>query len=155
MLINEKNDQLVSISCGIMLWLALVGCTEPPTAEEQIIALLADDAPYHFVSEELFEKLGWDLPDGGARGVEVGRGRQALDLILLRRGNEVFAYENRCPHKGTPLETFPDKFLDYSRKGFQGRAEIGQVSKRWISLARIVWRFWWPRCPSSSPPSRC
>ena len=66
MLINEKSDLLVSISCGIMFWLALVGCTEPPTAEEQVIALLADDAPYHLVSEELFEELGWDLPDGGA-----------------------------------------------------------------------------------------
>ena len=34
------------------------------------------------------------------------------DLILLRRSNCVYAYVNRCPHKGTPLETFPDKFLD-------------------------------------------
>ena len=38
----------------------------------------------------------------------------ALDLIVLRRGNQVFAYVNRCPHGGTPLETFPDRFLDES-----------------------------------------
>ena len=66
MIKNEKSNQFVSTSCGMMLWLALVGCTEPPTSEEQIIALLADDAPYHLVSEELFEDLGWALPDGGA-----------------------------------------------------------------------------------------
>lgn len=68
---NEKSNQFVNTSCGIMLWLALVGCTEPPTAEEQVIALLADDAPYHLVSEELFDELGWDLPDGGAAVTEL------------------------------------------------------------------------------------
>lgn len=57
-----------------------------------------------------------DLPDGGAKGVEVGRGADTLDPILLRRGCEVFAYVNRCPHRGTPLETFPDKFLNQTGK---------------------------------------
>lgn len=28
--------------------------------------MLADPQPYHAVSPELFERLGWDLPDGGA-----------------------------------------------------------------------------------------
>jgi len=53
-----------------------------------------------------------DIPDGGAKGVEIGRGAQARDIIVLRRGGNVFAYVNRCPHRGTPLETFPDHFLD-------------------------------------------
>jgi nitrite reductase/ring-hydroxylating ferredoxin subunit len=57
-----------------------------------------------------------DIPDGGAKGVEVGRGADALDIILLLRGSKVFAYKNRCPHQGTPLETFPDKFLDQTGK---------------------------------------
>jgi len=35
------------------------------TAEDQVIKLLAHDRPYHLVSPELFERLGWDLPDGG------------------------------------------------------------------------------------------
>ncbi|MFQ5983860.1 MAG: hypothetical protein ACE5KS_10880, partial [Woeseiaceae bacterium] len=30
-----------------------------------MLALLAEDAPYHLVSEELFGQLGWDLPDRG------------------------------------------------------------------------------------------
>ena len=53
-----------------------------------------------------------EVPDGGAKGVETGSGDERRDIILLRRGEKVFAYVNRCPHMGTPLETFPDKFLD-------------------------------------------
>jgi len=53
-----------------------------------------------------------DISDGGAKGIETGDGENRRDIILLRRGNAVFAYENRCPHMGTPLETFPDKFLN-------------------------------------------
>lgn len=53
-----------------------------------------------------------DIPDGGAKGVETGSGEASRNIILLRRSSSVFAYVNRCPHMGTPLETFPDKFLD-------------------------------------------
>lgn len=52
------------------------------------------------------------IPDEGAKGVVIGSGPDELDVILLRRGSNIFAYVNRCPHYGTPLETFPDKFLD-------------------------------------------
>jgi nitrite reductase/ring-hydroxylating ferredoxin subunit len=55
-----------------------------------------------------------DIPDGGAKGIVIGGGRDALDVIVLRRGHKFFAYVNRCPHQGTPLETFPDRFLDAS-----------------------------------------
>ena len=53
-----------------------------------------------------------DIPDGGARGVTLGSGADRREIIVLRRGGAVFGYENRCPHMGTPLETFPDKFLN-------------------------------------------
>ncbi|MGI9386437.1 MAG: Rieske (2Fe-2S) protein, partial [Methyloligellaceae bacterium] len=53
-----------------------------------------------------------DIKDGGAKGIDADAGGVGEDLILLRRRNCVFAYVNRCPHQGTPLETFPDKFLD-------------------------------------------
>lgn len=52
------------------------------------------------------------IPDGGAKGVEVGEGPRGFGVILLREGDRVRAYLNRCPHQGTPLETFPDRFLD-------------------------------------------
>ncbi len=37
------------------------------SGEAQIIRMLQQDQPYHSVSPELFEQLGWDLPDGGSR----------------------------------------------------------------------------------------
>lgn len=53
-----------------------------------------------------------DIPDGGAKGIVIGSGTEVLDVIVLRRGDKIFTYVNRCPHQGTPLETFPDRFLD-------------------------------------------
>lgn len=35
------------------------------TAEAEVLRLLQQDAPYHLVPADLFERLGWDLPDGG------------------------------------------------------------------------------------------
>ena len=37
-----------------------------PSAEDEVVEMLAQPAPYHVVSPELFARLGWDLPDGGA-----------------------------------------------------------------------------------------
>ena len=56
------------------------------------------------------------IKDGAARGFIVERDGRKHDLILVRRGGAVFAYLNACPHLGTPLEIFPDKFLDYTSK---------------------------------------
>ncbi len=35
------------------------------SAEDEVVKMLAQLAPYHVVSPELFEGLGWELPDGG------------------------------------------------------------------------------------------
>ena len=53
-----------------------------------------------------------EVKEGQARGVLVSDGGKRHDVILLRREDALFAYENSCPHQGTPLETFPDKFLN-------------------------------------------
>ncbi len=66
------NNSLVAVAfLGVTLCLTIVGCSEPPSAEDHVVALLADDAPYHLVSKELFEELGWNLPDGGAAVTEL------------------------------------------------------------------------------------
>jgi pimeloyl-ACP methyl ester carboxylesterase len=36
------------------------------SAEDEVLAMLAEPKPYHPVSPELFERLGWELPDDGA-----------------------------------------------------------------------------------------
>ncbi|TCK04989.1 Rieske (2Fe-2S) protein [Marinobacterium mangrovicola] len=56
-----------------------------------------------------------DLPDGEGRGFDI-----ELDaLLLIRRGEQVFAYRNNCPHRGIRLEWQPDQFLDYEKQYIQ------------------------------------
>jgi nitrite reductase/ring-hydroxylating ferredoxin subunit len=56
------------------------------------------------------------IGDGDARGVAVERDGRRHELIVVRRGGRVHCYINACPHLGTPLETFPDRFLDRAGK---------------------------------------
>lgn len=53
------------------------------------------------------------IPDRDARGFVLRDGRgEARSVIVVRRGPVVTVYENRCPHRGTPLDWTPDRFLD-------------------------------------------
>lgn len=59
-----------------------------------------------------------DIPDRAARGysVSLARGtarfdRERLEIVVARRGDRLFAYENRCPHRGTTLDWAPDRFM--------------------------------------------
>lgn len=51
-----------------------------------------------------------ELNEGASRGFTLGR----TALLLVRRDGQAFAYRNRCPHRGIPLEWQPDRFLDDS-----------------------------------------
>jgi nitrite reductase/ring-hydroxylating ferredoxin subunit len=52
------------------------------------------------------------VADGAARSFVVGEGAGRRDIIVVASGRTVSGYLNSCPHRGTPLETFPDRFLD-------------------------------------------
>ena len=52
-----------------------------------------------------------EIADGGSRGFAVETARGTRDIFLVRRGGRVFAYENSCPHVGTPLDWVPHQFL--------------------------------------------
>lgn len=56
------------------------------------------------------------LCPGAALGEGCSRGLRVADLSLLavRRQGQVYLYENRCPHRGVPLEWQADRFLDSS-----------------------------------------
>ena len=59
-----------------------------------------------------------ELPDGAdyeARGIAADAPYKA-GLFVLRCGNDVRVYRNRCPHLGTPLNWTPDRFLDRERE---------------------------------------
>lgn len=55
-----------------------------------------------------------EFPDPGSRGFTIGSAAGAVELFVVRRGPEVYAYRNSCPHTGATLEWQPDVFLDPS-----------------------------------------
>ena len=50
------------------------------------------------------------LGEGASRGFALDE----LRLLVVRREGRVYAYQNRCPHRGVALEWQPDQFLDAS-----------------------------------------
>ncbi|HKT74418.1 MAG TPA: Rieske (2Fe-2S) protein [Steroidobacteraceae bacterium] len=52
-----------------------------------------------------------DLERGSARAFTIGSGDWPLRGFVVRAGDEVRAYVNRCPHAGHPLNMQPDGFL--------------------------------------------
>ncbi|MBT8098297.1 MAG: Rieske 2Fe-2S domain-containing protein [Gammaproteobacteria bacterium] len=52
-----------------------------------------------------------DLTDPGCREFTIGDGDWPLTGFVVRRGDEIFAYQNVCMHVGHPLNWQPDNFL--------------------------------------------
>ncbi|NVJ98863.1 MAG: Rieske 2Fe-2S domain-containing protein [Alphaproteobacteria bacterium] len=76
-------------------------------------ALFLEDMPAGPPTGTLLAKLD-DLPDHGGKDLLFYDGKHRLQLIIQRMGEQVYVYENRCPHAGTPLNLFNDQFLDHS-----------------------------------------
>jgi nitrite reductase/ring-hydroxylating ferredoxin subunit len=55
-----------------------------------------------------------EIADGTARGFTVGAAKQRI--FVARRGADLYAYWNSCPHVGTPLEWTDDEFFDRERR---------------------------------------
>jgi nitrite reductase/ring-hydroxylating ferredoxin subunit len=65
-------------------------------------------------------------------GFAIAQGPQARQVFVVRRGENIHAYENRCPHTGVNLDWQPNQFLDItntliqcSTHGAQFRIEDG------------------------------
>jgi nitrite reductase/ring-hydroxylating ferredoxin subunit len=52
-----------------------------------------------------------DIPDNGATAIEAPLADGRDSVIVLRRGDQVRAYLNVCPHAGRQLDYAPGKFL--------------------------------------------
>jgi nitrite reductase/ring-hydroxylating ferredoxin subunit len=52
-----------------------------------------------------------DLPDGATRSFDLTADEWPLRGFLVRTGDAVHAYLNRCPHAGRQLNFLPDRFL--------------------------------------------
>ena len=48
---------------------------------------------------------------GGARGFTIGAGDWPLRILVVRAGEAVHGYLNRCPHAGHSLDLRPQQFL--------------------------------------------
>jgi nitrite reductase/ring-hydroxylating ferredoxin subunit len=58
-----------------------------------------------------------ELGDPGSREFSVGAGDWPLRGFVVRKGDDVFAYLNRCPHAGHPLNFKPSyDFLSLDRQ---------------------------------------
>lgn len=59
------------------------------------------------------------IPENGARAFTVETQTGARQIFIVRRGDEIYGYDNRCPHTGVPLDWMPDQFLDITGKLIQ------------------------------------
>ena len=57
-----------------------------------------------------------ELDDPGSRAFTIGRGDWPLRGLVVRRGAEVHAFVNHCPHEGHPLNQRPHDFLTPDRR---------------------------------------
>ena len=56
-----------------------------------------------------------DVPEGTARGFRLeANDASSPRVVVVHRAGVVRVYRNRCPHRGTPLDWSPDRFLDRS-----------------------------------------
>ena len=60
-----------------------------------------------------------DLDDPGSRGFSIQSGNETLEGFVVQRDAQVFAYRNRCPHTGSPLDWVEHQFLDLDKAFIQ------------------------------------
>jgi nitrite reductase/ring-hydroxylating ferredoxin subunit len=53
-----------------------------------------------------------EIADGEARGFVVERAGQPQEMLVVRKGLQVWGYRNLCPHIGAALDWAPDQFMD-------------------------------------------
>lgn len=57
-----------------------------------------------------------DLPDHGGKELIYTEGKLRTSILIQKTGDKIGVFLNQCPHAGTPLNMFDDRFLDISGK---------------------------------------
>ena len=57
-----------------------------------------------------------EIAKPGARGFRIGTGSETRAIFVVRHEGRVVAYENSCPHLGSPLDWVPDRFLEIEKR---------------------------------------
>ncbi len=60
-----------------------------------------------------------DLGDGESKGFSLTDDVSTQEVFVVRRGDELYAFVNRCPHTGVELNWQPDRFLDIGQRYIQ------------------------------------
>lgn len=53
-----------------------------------------------------------ELEDLSSKSFNIKIKRKSTDIFVVRKDDQVYAYQNICPHAQAPLEWNPDEFLD-------------------------------------------
>ena len=70
-----------------------------------------------------------DIPDGGVHLLPLDGGANPFPVILLRSGDIVFAYVNRCAHFGVPLASRVEHL--YAQPHEHIRCSVHYARYRW------------------------
>lgn len=62
-------------------------------------------------SKQLLARL-CEVGEPGSKGFSLATRDDRLEGLVVQKDGQVFAYVNRCPHTGAPLDWMPDQFLD-------------------------------------------
>lgn len=57
-----------------------------------------------------------DLPDHGGKELIFTEGRFRTSIFIQKTAESVSVFLNFCPHAGTPLNMFDDKFMDLQNR---------------------------------------
>ncbi len=57
-----------------------------------------------------------ELEDLSSKSFNIKIKRKSTDIFVIRKDDQVYAYQNVCPHAQAPLEWNPDKFLDEKKE---------------------------------------
>ena len=60
-----------------------------------------------------------EIEDPGAKGFSLKKSRKEYLVFIIKKDNQVYAYENHCPHAGINLEWQENDFLDMEKAFIQ------------------------------------
>lgn len=104
-----------------------------------------------------------DIPEGDSKGFAVDADSGYADILIVRTRRGVYAYRNRCPHTGAPMEWLPDQFLNSTGSlilcgihGAQFRIEdgycvLGPCARRSLERVALELREGWIVSPEGVP----
>ena len=82
-----------------------------------------------------------EIEDGEATGFVLMKAEESGDtapwpIIISRKGNNFYGFENSCPHEGTRLDTTPGSFMDEENNFIECGRHHAQTAKTARESAR-------------------